>query len=461
MSEIQAPKRLAKVATELNQSKDTIIAFLKAKGLSIENNPNARLDNEQYNVLVKEFQTDKILKDRAEKELNRLKDEVNENSEKVTNAQDSLEIQNLSESDSLKVDEGTQSHKEENQDNIIEKRKRPRIERGKQNLEKKAIVIGSELELEVSIKVPPGFLFFNLDNGMQGSLHVSELNWNFGLSQSDFRSIQVGSTLRVYVIGFDDRYKKVHLSRKNLKTIERPSRSLAWSNLILHKEISATVFEEFRNKVIVELDLGLFATIPLLEGKFYQVGTKVQVIPIRKRVDQNIIECTLRELVTSSEEQGSEVIESFKEQKPENNFSTSEFCLNSYQQLSESLYWNYFSKEEQELLKLLFEETESLFSKVDKGSKAIYIEFDFDFNAYNDFTRNIAPSIFDFEKLPTNFTDKDLLLELSKFNFWYTQFEQHRRTDGAEQNIIEKTFTLFNEMISIRGIVSECKFRAN
>ena len=75
MSEVQAPKRLAKVATELNQSKDTILEFLKAKGFTVENNPNAKLDSEQYNVLVKEFQADKSLKEQAEKELNRMKKE--------------------------------------------------------------------------------------------------------------------------------------------------------------------------------------------------------------------------------------------------------------------------------------------------------------------------------------------------------------------------------------------------
>lgn len=73
MSEVKVPKRLAKVATELNQSKDTIVDFLKSKGYDVENNPNAKLDSEQYNVLVSEFQADKIIKQQAEKELNRIK----------------------------------------------------------------------------------------------------------------------------------------------------------------------------------------------------------------------------------------------------------------------------------------------------------------------------------------------------------------------------------------------------
>lgn len=314
--------------------------------------------------------------------------------------------------------------------------------------------LGSIMDLIVEKKIPPGFLFFKLTDQVQGSLHVSELNWNFGLSQTDFRSISVGSTLRVYVIGFDDRYKKVHLSRKLLPTIEKPSKSLAWKNLSLQKEIPATVFEEFRNKVIVQLDSGLFATIPLLESKSYYLGEKVQVIPVRKNFDLNIIECTLREVAASAQEQTPEVVESFKEQNTTNSFSTSEFCLNSFQQLSESLYWNYFSEEEQAILKSLFEKTENLFSKVEKGEEPIYFEFDFDYNAYNDFVRNIAPAIFESNKLPSNYTVKDLLSELSKFGFWFTQFELHRKADGTEQAIIEKVFTLFNETVSIRGIVS-------
>lgn len=73
MSEVQAPKKLAKVATELNQTKDTIVEFLNGKGLPIDNNPNARLSPEQYNLLVSEFQADKMLKAQAEKELQRIR----------------------------------------------------------------------------------------------------------------------------------------------------------------------------------------------------------------------------------------------------------------------------------------------------------------------------------------------------------------------------------------------------
>lgn len=314
---------------------------------------------------------------------------------------------------------------------------------------------GSVLDLIVDSKVPPGFIFFKLENNIQGVLHVSDLNWNFGLSQTDFRNISIGSSIRVYVIGFDNRYKKVHVSRKLLPTLEKPSNSIAWKNLSLKKEIPATVFEEYRNKVIVQLESGLFATIPLIESKSYSIGEKIQVIPVRKNFNLNLIECTLREIVASAQEQTIEVVESFKEQTTNNSFSTSEFCLNSYQQLSESLYWSYFSEDEQNTLKSLFEKTENLFSKVEKGEEPVYFDFDFDFNAYNEFVRNIAPTIFESDKLPAILTEKDSLSELSKFGFWFTQFELNRKAESLEKTISEKVFTLFNETVSIQGFVSE------
>lgn len=320
---------------------------------------------------------------------------------------------------------------------------------------KKQYELGSVLDLEVEKKVPPGFLFFTLTDKVQGSLHVSELNWNFGLSQTDFRNIIVGSNIRVYVIGFDDRYKKVHLGRKLLPSIEKPAESEPWKNLSLQSEIQATVFEEYRNKVVVQLEFGLFATIPLLVGKIYNIGDKIQVIPIRKNFDQNIIECTLPEVSTTSLQQTSEVVQSFAKQSIENSFSTSEFCLNSYYQLSESLYWNYFSEDERNILKTLFEKTQYLFSKVEKGNDPVFFEFDYDFNAYNDFIRNVAPAIFIKDANMGSFSEKEWLSELSNIGYWYTQFEINRKVDSEKLNLKEKTFTLFNETVSIRGVVSE------
>ncbi|MTI30781.1 translation initiation factor IF-2 [Xanthovirga aplysinae] len=49
--------RLSKVARELNVGKTTIIDFLATKGYDIENNPNAKINVEQFNMLSREFAT--------------------------------------------------------------------------------------------------------------------------------------------------------------------------------------------------------------------------------------------------------------------------------------------------------------------------------------------------------------------------------------------------------------------
>ena len=320
---------------------------------------------------------------------------------------------------------------------------------------KKQYEPNSTLELTVTRKIPPSFLFFDFSNNIRGLLHVSELNWNFGLCQTDFRNIKVGSKLEVCIISFDDKYKTINLSRKSLPSIQKPSESIDWYNLVLQKETSATVFEEFRNKVIIQLESGLFGTVPLVGNKSWEVGSKLQVIPVRKISDQNIIECTIQELVSSAEAYSQEVIETFQKTKSENSFSTSENCLNSYNHLTDSIYWKYFNEEDKELFKNLFDSTENLFSNVLSGKDPVYIEFDFDLNIYRNYITNIAPALFNNQNQIIIYTEKELLAELSKLSFWYTQFDQVRKVEGTDQNINEKLFSLFNEKVLIRGTITK------
>ena len=53
--------RLNKVARDLNVGIQTAVDFLQKKGFSIESNPNTKISDEQYALLVKEFSTDKNL----------------------------------------------------------------------------------------------------------------------------------------------------------------------------------------------------------------------------------------------------------------------------------------------------------------------------------------------------------------------------------------------------------------
>ena len=59
--------RLNKVTRDLNVGITTVVEFLQKKGYTIEASPNAKITEEQYSVIVKEFITDKNLKIESEK----------------------------------------------------------------------------------------------------------------------------------------------------------------------------------------------------------------------------------------------------------------------------------------------------------------------------------------------------------------------------------------------------------
>ncbi len=56
-------KRLSKVAKEFNIGTSTIVDFLGKKGISVENNPNTKISENAYELLYKEFQQEKKLKE--------------------------------------------------------------------------------------------------------------------------------------------------------------------------------------------------------------------------------------------------------------------------------------------------------------------------------------------------------------------------------------------------------------
>lgn len=58
--------RLSKVAKEFNLSLGKITEFLATKGRSVENNPNAKIGDEDYSLLSKEFSGDKSAKEEAQ-----------------------------------------------------------------------------------------------------------------------------------------------------------------------------------------------------------------------------------------------------------------------------------------------------------------------------------------------------------------------------------------------------------
>ncbi len=79
MSEGAKTLRLSKVAKEFNLSLGKIVEFLASKGHPTDSNPNAKIGDEEYNLLLKEFSSDKSAREEAEnvaQNTNKLKRET-------------------------------------------------------------------------------------------------------------------------------------------------------------------------------------------------------------------------------------------------------------------------------------------------------------------------------------------------------------------------------------------------
>ena len=80
MTENIKATRLSKAARKFNVGISTIVEFLNKKGFDLDPNPNTKLPDEAYNLLVKEYSTDISVKKESEKlilkDLNRRKESV-------------------------------------------------------------------------------------------------------------------------------------------------------------------------------------------------------------------------------------------------------------------------------------------------------------------------------------------------------------------------------------------------
>ena len=59
--------RLSKAAKEFNVGVSTLVDFLNTKGYKLDNNPNNRLTDEQYDLLATKFQSEKAVREQADK----------------------------------------------------------------------------------------------------------------------------------------------------------------------------------------------------------------------------------------------------------------------------------------------------------------------------------------------------------------------------------------------------------
>jgi len=70
-----AKTKISKVAKDLNVSLPTVIDFLRKKNISVDENPNTRLEDDVVELLTNEFKSDKDLKNRSEQQIQSIREQ--------------------------------------------------------------------------------------------------------------------------------------------------------------------------------------------------------------------------------------------------------------------------------------------------------------------------------------------------------------------------------------------------
>jgi translation initiation factor IF-2 len=103
MAEAVKSIRLSKVVKEFNIGISTVVDFLQKKGIQVESNPNAKITEEAYEILLKEFQSEKAVKEesklvglnKVQRETVTLDDSVERKEPRKTQEQEEIIIKNL------------------------------------------------------------------------------------------------------------------------------------------------------------------------------------------------------------------------------------------------------------------------------------------------------------------------------------------------------------------------------
>ena len=90
-----SPIRLNKVLKELNISLDRAVEFLSSKKIDIEARPTSKIDQDVYDLLLDEFQTDKSDKDKLEEINTKKRRELEEKQAEEKQAEEKVPEENL------------------------------------------------------------------------------------------------------------------------------------------------------------------------------------------------------------------------------------------------------------------------------------------------------------------------------------------------------------------------------
>lgn len=317
--------------------------------------------------------------------------------------------------------------------------------RGKKNI----------LPLKILQKIPPSLLILEQPETSGAlhytrKLHISELHHNLPLAQEEFGRLRKDDTIEVCEKPGQNDHQLIFYTRKPL--LSKPSETEHWKAISIQAQIRVQVVEELESCWVVK-HKGLYAELPkadLKERTTLHSGNSMEVLLMRKDVRRQlwIVGEKQLDIVEKTRPVEDQQVASAVADAHQSRFSyLPEKRLASFEDFSNSYYWEYLEEEEKEIVTEAFKGERALFSEVYRSEVPLYISFHlFEDSAWSKFGKWIVPDLLG--KKDVSEAEKQQILKiLSSHFFWFSSHFHHA---SAEQR-----FNLFNQTLSIYGRVEE------
>lgn len=365
--------RLSKIAKQYNLSLGNLVNILNRHNIQVENNPNAKITNEQLSLVLNS-------------------------------------ITGLEELDEVQI--------------------------AKRDFQQKYSK-GKEIEVRISIIIPPSQIVTLFPGGFTGRLSVLDLAWSLPEAQLKFSNLSVNQLVRCKILDIDFDNKQVKLSVKHL---HKPiSESTSWLRLDKGDVLSASIQEDLANSYLIKSEQGFYG---LISKEFPQTDI---TSPIKVKLKEKLDNADLMRVFPASLE--------IKEDIPEPTIQTRDFGfiepeLQSFNALKKSILGNHASDDDINLLEKYFSNNEFLFSKEIEAPFPWHITFELSSSVYETTFKQNAIGYFLSGKNYSTENEKTVLELLNKKGYWV-------RINKRKNDILD--FSLFNEEVNLYGEIETSK----
>lgn len=401
--------RINKVLRELNISLERAVDFFKEKGILIDSNPNAKINQKEYEILAFQFSFNK--------RMNLLSSNI-DNSIIINNDKLEVSFQNIG---------NTPKPKEIKND-------------------KKLFTPGNVVKVKISKIIAPSQIITDYVGGFIGRLSLVDISWSFPQSEQLFKKYKVGDTIDAVIFNVDEKNKQIIITQKHL--VKPSSQTVKWERLERGEEFDVEIVQNLNNIYIVQTKNKLFGIVrkSLVDSQNNE---------FRLKINSKIDESNLIDFIPSYQEQFEDVD---TEELVKDHLNFIEEDLQSFAKFKKTLLGQTANNKEIQIIRKGFDLDENIFSKEIDTGVTLYIQFLMSDASYENTFKNQAIPYFLDGKNHNEENEKELLSKLSNDKYWF-KINKREKTNYKNNNesieIIE--FSLYNDESNFFGEVETSK----